>query len=46
MKFEGSVRNYCSLQRPLAASHSRHTKPPCWKAEEALGQDKQRAHII
>ena len=28
--------------RPFAASHSRGTKPPCWRAEVALGQDKQR----
>ena len=27
---------------PLAASHSRDTKPPCWRAKVALGQDKQR----
>ena len=28
--------------RPFAASHSRSTKPPCWRAKVALGQDKQR----
>ena len=28
--------------RPFAASHSRGTKPPCWRANVALGQDKQR----
>ena len=28
--------------RPFAASHSRGTKPPCWRAKVALGQDKQR----
>ena len=28
--------------RPFAASHSRGTKPPCWNAKVALGQDKQR----
>ena len=27
--------------RPLAASHSRGAKPPCWRARVALGQDKQ-----
>ena len=27
--------------RPFAAGHSRGTKPPCWKAKVALGQDKQ-----
>ena len=27
---------------PFAASHSRGTKPPCWRAKVALGQDKQR----
>ena len=30
------------LNRPFAASHSRGTKPPCWTAKVALGQDKQR----
>ena len=28
--------------RPFAAFHSRGTKPPCWDAKIALGQDKQR----
>ena len=28
--------------RPLAASHSRGAKPPCWRARVALGQDKQK----
>ena len=28
--------------RPLAASHSCGTKPPCWRVKVALGQDKQR----
>ena len=28
--------------RPFAASHSRGTKPPCWRENVALGQDKQR----
>ena len=27
---------------PFAASHSRGTKPPCWRAKVSLGQDKQR----
>ena len=27
---------------PFAASHSRGTKPPCWRANVVLGQDKQR----
>ena len=30
------------MPRPFATSHSRGTKPPCWRAKEALGQDKQR----
>ena len=30
------------LNRPLAASHSRGTKSPCWRAKVALRQDKQR----
>ena len=29
------------LNRPFAASHSRGTKPPCWRATVALGQGKQ-----
>ena len=28
--------------RPFAAIHSCGTKPPCWRAKVALGQDKQR----
>ena len=28
--------------RPFAASHSRGTKPLCWRAKVAPGQDKQR----
>ena len=28
--------------RPFAASQSRGTKPPYWRAKVALGQDKQR----
>ena len=31
-----------NLNGPFAASHSRGTNPPCWKAKVALGQDKQR----
>ena len=27
---------------PFAASHSHGTKPPCWRAKVAQGQDKQR----
>ena len=27
---------------PVAASHLHGTKPPCWRAKVALGQDKQR----
>ena len=27
---------------PFAASHSRGTKAPCWRAKVALGQDKKR----
>ena len=30
----------------LAASHSRGSKPPCWRAQVALGQDKQKTYII
>ena len=32
--------------RPFAASHSRGTKPPRWRAKVALGQDKQKTYII
>ena len=28
--------------RPVAASHSRGTKLPCWRAKVALGQVKQQ----
>ena len=31
---------------PFAASRSRGTKPPFWRAKVALGQDKQKAYII
>ena len=31
-----------SLNRPFAASHLLGTKPSCWDAKVALGQDKQR----
>ena len=36
--------NYKDLygNRPFAASQSRGTKPPYWRANVALGQDKQR----
>ena len=30
------------VKRPFAASHSRGTKPPCWREEVVLGQDKKR----
>ena len=36
----------CTLNRPFAASHSRGTKPTCWRAKVAPGQDKQKAYII
>ena len=32
--------------RPFAACHTRGTKPPCWDAKFALGQDQQKAYII
>ena len=32
--------------RLFAASHSRGTKPPCWRAKVALGQDKQRKLLV
>ena len=30
--------------RPFAASHSRGTKPPFWRANVALGEDKQKTY--
>ena len=30
------------FNRPVAASHSRGTKPPCWRAKVALGEHKKR----
>ena len=45
-KFGGQTEcimgNWKIENRPFAASHSRGTKPPCWRAKVALGQDKQR----
>ena len=35
-----------ATNRPLAASYSGGTKPPCWRAKVALGQDKQKTYII
>ena len=35
-----------SNNRPFAASYSRGTKPPYWRAKVGLGQDKQKACII
>ena len=32
--------------RPFVASHSRGTKPPCWRARVAVSQDKQKTYII
>ena len=32
--------------RPFAASHLCRTKPSCWRAKVALGQDKQRKLIF
>ena len=35
-----------ALYRPFAAFHSLGTKPPCWDAKVALGQDQHEAYII
>ena len=35
-----------TINRPFAASHSRGTKPPYWRAKVAQEQDKQKADII
>ena len=35
-----------TINRPFAASHSRDTKPPYWRAKVALGEDKQKAYKI
>ena len=32
--------------RLFVASHSRGTKPPCWRTKVALGQDQQETHVI
>ena len=32
--------------RPFTACHSRGTKPPCWDAKVAPGQDQPKAYII
>ena len=41
---EQTLKNIVRRQSigPFAACHSRSTKPPCWRAKVALGQDKQR----
>ena len=39
---ENREKDDVELNRPFAASHSRSTKPPCWRTKVALGQDKQR----
>ena len=39
---ENREKDDVELNRPFAASHSCGTKPPCWRAKVALGQDKQR----
>ena len=38
------VHYYCN--RPFAASHSRGTEPPCWRAKVSMGGDKPKAYII
>ena len=35
-----------AIYRLFAARHSRGTNPPCWRTIDAMGYDKQRAHII
>ena len=37
---------YSALNGPFAAGQPRGTKTPFWRATIALGQDKQRAHIM
>ena len=48
--YESFVAHRCTEGRrfnwPFAASHSRGTKPPRWRAKVALGQDKQKTYII
>ena len=34
-------RSFTHDYRPFAASHSRGTKLPCWRAKVALGHDKK-----
>ena len=39
------LRNLClEYYRPFSASSTRGTKPPCWRAKVALGQDKKKRH--
>ena len=43
---ENREKDDVELNRPFAASHSCGTKPPCWRAKVALGQDKQRNYHL
>ena len=39
-------RSEIRQNKPFAACHSRGTKPPCWDAKVAMGQDQLKAYII
>ena len=44
--WKGININIYILNWPLTASHSRGTKPPCWRAKVPLGHGKQKTCII
>ena len=44
--YHGNMTSHLSLCKPFSAIHSRGTKPPCWKAINALAQAKQKAYIV
>ena len=41
-----TMKHLVVSNRPFVACHSRGTKPPCWDANVALGQDQQKAYIV
>ena len=43
---EWLIKGVMIPKRPFAASHLRGTKPPCWRAKVAQGQDKQKTYMI
>jgi len=43
---EWLIKGVMIPKRPFAASHSRGTKPPCWRVNVALGHGKQKIYMI